>query len=289
MRAALLLMPLLLLAQAGTLKAGQDSFTIVREDATPTSRVVSVRIDRRLSSSELARIAETIKTKSPSPTTRHVVVSYFLPGMPLELRPWASVDTTPKTRVLVSGLTLEEAEIISADAIADKRDTIGSWLTEIPSSPGRITIFNQKGRTYLEWVQRSGQKLVDEVMLTRGTRGSRVDLKAGGDDYYMIKVSGELELRNKDRLVAVAERVTAQRGAPMASSKAQGGSELSSAVEQGSLLPAADTAAAVSAEAALPEVAKPLPVRRQQVRRAKPSRNASTTVYVEEHMKPLIR
>jgi hypothetical protein len=282
-------MPLLLLAQAGTLKAGQDSFTIVREDATPTSRVVSVRIDRRLSSSELARIAETIKTKSSSPTTRHVVVSYFLPGMPLELRPWASVDTTPKTRVLVSGLTLEEAEIISADAIADKRDTIGSWLTEIPSSPGRITIFNQKGRTYLEWVQRSGQKLVDEVMLTRGTRGSRVDLKAGGDDYYMIKVSGELELRNKDRLVAVAERVTAQRGAPMASSKAQGGSELSSAVEQGSLLPAADTAASVSAEAALPEVAKPLPVRRQQVRRAKPSRNASTTVYVEEHMKPLIR
>lgn len=289
MRAPLFLLPLVLLLPMGPALAGQDSFTIVREDATQTSRVVSVRIDRRLAANELARIAETIRSGSPSPMTRHVVVSYFLPGMPLDQRPWSSVDTTPKTKVLVAGLTLEEAALLAADASKDKRDTVGAWLTEIPSVPGRITIFNQKGRTYLEWAQRSGHKSVDEVVLTKGTRGSRVDLKAGGDDYYLIKASGELELRNQDRLVAVAERVDAFKSTPVAiSNKAP---DAAGSAVQGTLVTSAGTgmAAAADATAQGPEAAKPAPVRRQHARRAKPARNAVSTFYVDQHMKPLIR
>lgn len=165
---------------------------------------------------DLVRLANVIKSTKPSPTLRNTVVSFYLPSMPPDLRPWASVDLAPVAKVVIGGLKLEEQQAYAAEANTDRRALIGSWLTDLPSTPGRMAVFKDKGKTYLEWEMRTGQKTVDEIVVTRGTRGSRFDLKAGGDDYYLLKATGELELRSKDRLTAVAERISLTKDAPVA-------------------------------------------------------------------------
>lgn len=218
MRAATIaLLGLLLGASA---HAGErDTFAILSEDATETSRVVAVRIGHRLAGDDLVRLANVVKEAKSSPTLRNTVVSFYLPTMPQNQRPWASVDLAPTPKVYIAGLQLAEERAFIAEANADRRSVTGAWLTELPASPGRIMIFTEKGRTFLEAVTRGGQKSIEEVAETPEKRGTRIDLKSGGSDYYVLKASGELELRNEERLIAVAERIILDRhaGAAVAS------------------------------------------------------------------------
>ncbi|MGQ0671948.1 MAG: hypothetical protein ACT4N2_03580 [Hyphomicrobium sp.] len=209
----LLVMVSLIVASASVRAEPADSYAIVREDATATSRVVAVRIGERLAASRLARIAGLLKASGSMPTTRHVQVSFYLPRMPLDQRPWASVDMTPHTKVTIGGLSLEEQRQLEAEAADDRRTVIGTWLTDLPSVPGRLTIFSEAGKTMLEWRQRGGSTTLDEVVAVRGTRAVRYDLHGGSGDYYLAKSSGELELRSGDRLIAIAAALSRKRPA----------------------------------------------------------------------------
>lgn len=251
----------------------EDSFAIVGEDATKTSRVVSVRIERRLDADGLARIATNIRSQNSTPAMRHTVVSFFLPGMPLDQRPWASVDTTPTTKVVVGGLKIEEAQRYAAQVAAERRDLIGAWLTDFPSEPGRIAIYNEKGRARLEWVQRNGATIVEELVETRGTRGVRYDLKSGGDEHYLLKSSGVLEIKGKDRLIARAERIDRTKTYTVATGSG----------EEGAVEPSAAIAEDAAANAkALEEARKP-----RLVKRVKRAPKAAALIDYN-HMRPLI-
>lgn len=251
--------------------SAEDSYAIVGEDATKTSRVVSVKIGHRVGTDDLARIANSVRALNNSPSMRHTVVSFYLPGMPLDQRPWASVDTTPVTKVVVGGLKLEEAARYAAEVSAGKRDLIGAWITDFPSEPGRIAIYNEKGRPRLEWVQRKGATIIEELVETRGTRGVRFDLKSGGDDYYLLRASGELEIKSKDRLLARAERIDRTRTYAVAAG----------ASEEGSVEPTAITAEDAAATA-IEEPRKP-----RLAKRVKRAPKAAALIDYN-HMRPLI-
>jgi hypothetical protein len=212
----------LLLGAPGVAGAGQ-SYTIISEDATQTSRVVAVRIEERLSEEALQRVALEVRDRAAGSQVRHTQVSFFLPRMPTASRPWASVDTSPTPKIRVFGLSLAEEARLAAEAAADPRKPIGSYIVDLPASPGRITLFASKGRTYAEWAQRGGARITDEVTVERDGSGTRYAPKSGAADHYLVKPNGTLEVRNESTLVAVAEPAAraARHGADVAAAPGQ--------------------------------------------------------------------
>lgn len=257
---------------------------VVSEDITEGRRVVSVRLSERLSETDLVRIADGIKAAAKTPTER-TLVAFYLSGMPLNQGAWASIHFNPDPMVKINGVRLEEQQQFEATIAVDRRDIVGAWVTDLPAPPGRLVIFRDKGRTFGEWVLRNGRKSVEELSEIRGTRGSRFDPRDGSQDYYLLKSTGALELRNNTRLIAVAQRITVPKSdivtqPPKTESRkfaatetavapnAEGG--VSSTVD-GNAMPG--TAATADAPAADPSQTNRKPVRRS----TKTSRIASDT------------
>jgi hypothetical protein len=183
---------------------------VVSEDVTEGRRVVSVRLSERLSEADLVRIADSIKAAAKTPAER-TLIAFYLSGMPLNQGAWASINFDPNPMVRINGLRLEEQQQFEATVAVDRRDLVGAWVTDLPAPPGRLVIFRDNGRMFAEWVLRSGRKSVEELVEVRGTRGSRFDPRDGGQDYYLLKSTGALELRNSTRLIAVAQRITVSK------------------------------------------------------------------------------
>ena len=180
------------------------AFNTVSEDLSEQRRAVFVRLEHRLTEADLLLIAEHIKDHSKRSYAR-TQVNCFLPGMPMNQGPWASVQFAPDPKVLVQGLRREDEELFIAEHQGDKRALLGSWLTSPPAAPGRLTIYSDRGRIYAEWRLRNGQKTLDELQDTISKAGRRFDVQGGG--YYVLAKSGELEIWDKTTLIATAERI----------------------------------------------------------------------------------
>jgi hypothetical protein len=296
MRAHLLALGLLFLpafAHAGS----SPSYAVLKEDATQTSRVVAVRIESRLAEADLVALARAIKDASPNPANKHTVVLFYLPGMTADQRPWASADTTPAMKVAIAGLTLADAGAYAEAAAGDNRALTGTWLTELPSAPGRLTIFSEKGKTYLEWAQRGGQTSQDEVTVTNGVGGGqRVDLAGGAEDHYVIRPSGQIEIRSGERLVAVAEPLSRKaKAAPAGKGWTTTVATLpSEPIAAATLEPAAtapEASPAADAAAAAPLAAKPYaPLRKKRVARSSARKDKPNPyVVTSDYMRPIGR
>lgn len=179
---------------------------VISEDESGGRRVISVRLKERLVEADLLQVAGTIKGTSKEPAAP-MLVAFYLTGMPLDQGAWASVSFAPDAKAKINGLKREEQEQFEATLAVDRRQLVGAWITDMPAAPGRLVIFRDKGKPFAEWLLRSGRKSVEELIEVRGSRGSRFDPRAGSADYYLLKANGSLELRNKQRLIAIAERM----------------------------------------------------------------------------------
>lgn len=184
--------------------AALPAFNTISEDLSEQRRAVFVRLERRLAEADLLRVGEYIKEHAKRPFAR-TQVNYFLPGMPLNLGPWASIQFAPEPKIMVHGLRREDEELFLAEHQADRRSLLGAWLTSPPAAPGRLTIYSDRGRVYAEWRLRNGQKTLDELADSAAKAGRRFDVQGGG--YYILAKSGELEIWDKTTLIAVAERI----------------------------------------------------------------------------------
>ncbi|MFX8195635.1 hypothetical protein ABTL19_19605, partial [Acinetobacter baumannii] len=72
-------------------------------------------------------------------------------------------------------------------------------------APGRLTIFSDDGKIFGEWRLRNGQRTVDEL-IDVSTRAERRFEVLGGSTYVLAR-SGDLEIRERSSLVAIAERI----------------------------------------------------------------------------------
>ena len=246
MRAFVAVLLIILSSGSNAAELARPSFSIVSRDLGEGRRIVAVRLSGRADEAELIAIAQGIVDQAPLPGVR-TLVTFYLPKMGLDSGAWANVSFVPEAKATIMGLRRDEVQTYATDVAADRRALLGSWLTDLPAPPGRITIFSDRGKAFVEWRLRSGRTSVDEVSQTRGTRGSRFDARDRSADYYLVKLSGELELRNKDQLIAVAERVVPPK--PQVVAKGAGG-----AVSSGKSAAGASGQNSISAMAAIPDV-----------------------------------
>ena len=189
-------------------------YKVVAEDrGTEDRRVIEVSLERRAGEAELMRIAGEVKARGARSNER-TIVNFHLGTTKVSGTPWAVARFKPDTRVLVIGLRLDEEERYVAEARADKRSLVGVWLTSSPLSPGKMTLYREGGRLYAEWRLRGGQISVLELA-GHPVRGNRLtDKSAKSRDNFVLLGNGELEVRDGDQLVGVAERVSLSANAP---------------------------------------------------------------------------
>ncbi len=186
------------------------AYKIVSDDDAAGLRRVTVRIDRRLSESDLKAVSDTLTKaqKSGSSGAQIDAVAFYLPTMKLAQGPWAEQRLSSGGKITILGLRLDEEIAYRAEALSDQRPIIGMWLTSPPALPGRLTIWREKGgKTFAEWRLRSGQKTVDELDETQSSRGRRFNIAGVSGAYYLATWGGDLELGDKSSVIAVAERL----------------------------------------------------------------------------------
>jgi hypothetical protein len=215
---------MLALAVAGPLAAQTlPQYRVVAEERSETNRTVDVRIERRLNEADLNAIASVIVNRETRPYMR-TVVNFVLPNARPGEPAWANATLVREIRVRIPGLRLDEERLFTAEAREDRRDVIGSWLTSTPATPGRLTIYRDGRKLFAEWRMRNGVRTQDEVSESRVSAGRRFDLKAGAsDDHFLIVASGDLEIRAKGTLIALAERIREPSGSAPAIASARTG------------------------------------------------------------------
>ena len=196
------------------------AYKIVSDDDVAGLRRVTVRLDRRLSESDLKAVSETVTKaqKSGSPVD---AVAFYLPAMKLAQGPWAERRLSEGGKITIQGLRLDEETAYRAEALSDQRPVLGMWLTSPPAMPGRLTIWREKGgKTFAEWRLRNGQKTVDELDETQSSRGRRFNIAGVSGAYYLATWGGELELGDKSGPIAVAERLVVDKAVSTSSKRA---------------------------------------------------------------------
>lgn len=196
----------LLLAAAAPLAAEPlPPHKVVAVDDGESRRLVSVRLDRRVSEADLVHIANAAHKGVAE--GKRMLVNFYLAGQKLTEASWASASFAPTLKITIHGLSLEEEAAYLDEAARETRPVIGMWLTQAPAVPGLLTIAREKGKLYADWRVRGGHRTVEEVVETRGPHGRRFDITTDPTQYYVLIKGGELELREKTGLIAVAEPV----------------------------------------------------------------------------------
>jgi hypothetical protein len=190
----------------------QSGFHVVSEETSEQRRSFAVRLEHRIDEATLMKIATTLKARAQREVAK-TQVSFFLPGMPINQGSWANVLFSPDAKLVVSGLRLEDEELLQAEFKADTRSMLGSWLTSPPAPAGRLTIYSDHGRIFAEWRLRSGMKSVEELRDSHAGKARRFEMSGGG--YYVLTKSGDIEIWDQTTLIAVGERM--RHDAPAAS------------------------------------------------------------------------
>jgi hypothetical protein len=219
LRAVLILVPIAVALSFGAVAAEppRPAFAVVSEDGGDDRRGISVRLKTRLTETELRRIADAIVDKRRARAGR-TTIRFYLDGMPLDGAAWAQATYATEVKLAIAGLSLEEEQMLLAELRTDQRQIVGAWLTSPPAAPGRLVIFRDKGRTFAEWRLRSGLKTVDEVAETKVARGRRYEIAGETRGHFLATSEGPLELREGEKLIAVAERVVIDKLLPAAAS-----------------------------------------------------------------------
>lgn len=192
--------------------APQAGYKVVTDDVSGESRrYVAVVLPGRVIETELTQIADQVRGKEKLPFER-TLVSFYLPGMKIGHGAWATAAYNPNLKLSIIGLRIDEEQSALAEAAADKRNVLGSWLTQSPAAPGRLTIYREQGRVFAEWRLRNGKRVLEEQVESRAQRGRRYDAATGGTEHYIVTWSGDLELRDAETLIATGERLALPTG-----------------------------------------------------------------------------
>lgn len=207
----------LLSAAAPTFADSAAPYRIVADQKSDAGRIVEVRIEKRLDERELAGLVDAIVDAEPKAYAR-TTVNFLLPLSRPADGPWASATAVRNVAIKVPGLSADEERRYRAEAAADLREIVGSWLTSHPAPAGRLTLVRDRERMLLDWQTREGASLGREVTQTPVAGASRIDYLAGAaDNFFILTADGGLEVHGRTGLIAVAERIPRAAPRPLAS------------------------------------------------------------------------
>lgn len=122
---------------------------------------------------------------------------------------WATAHFTPALEVRIAGLSLEQERDLVAMPSPSGGTVIGTWVDETPFAGSRIC-FRRVGRAaFAEWRFGDGSTRTEELVESQEADVRRFDKRKPSRDgaHYCINPQGDLEIRDRDGLVATARRI----------------------------------------------------------------------------------
>ncbi len=199
-------------------------YAIIANSGDDTRRSFAVQLEGRVGDSDLKRIASEIRHTDSGIETASAVMMFYLPGMKLGHGVWAHAFFQPsdvqakkthqEPKVTIVGLSIAEEERLVLSARQDSRNLVGAWLTATPAPVGKLTLFREKGRLFVEWGLRDGARFTEEVIETALAEGGwRYDRRDGGaGDHMRITPEGNLELRDRQDVITATQTIKRQPG-----------------------------------------------------------------------------
>ncbi|MGD8451304.1 MAG: hypothetical protein PVJ57_05745 [Phycisphaerae bacterium] len=187
----------------------EGTYTIIRSSTIPgVKRTVDVCVSKRISEAELRTMALEIKAQDLGQYER-TFISYYLRGMEVGHGAWATTHFNPDLEVCILGLTAEEEQQSSTSRPSAAREVIGCWLDDRPHAGGRITIFTEGGKLFIERAFKDGTVLKKELVEKRSPLGRRFDEAEGAwaGNHWLIGADGNLQLRDNDGLISTAKKI----------------------------------------------------------------------------------
>ena len=122
---------------------------------------------------------------------------------------WATSHFNPVLDVRILGLSIEEEKRLVAESISTKRQVIGSWLDESPGIGGRIAIFREGGKLYIEQKFKDGSSMKKKLVEKKTSLGRRFDKVEGSTsgEHWVIDSQGNLQIRDNDGIIVTANKI----------------------------------------------------------------------------------
>ncbi len=184
-------------------------YAIIKSDIMPgIKRSLDVRINKKVSKDTLRAIALKLKAQD-SRSHERTFICYVLPGMEVGSGAWATTHFNPNLEVRILGLTAEQEEALKRQPDDRSEQVIGSWLDETPFIGGRITIFRQKAKLFMERTFKDGSSIKKKIVTKASTSGKKFEDKEenGFGEYYWIDERGNLQFWDQDGWISTAKRI----------------------------------------------------------------------------------
>ena len=165
-------------------------------------------LNRKVTEDVLRSIALQLKSQDPKEYER-TFITYYLLDMKLGAGAWATTHFNPDLDIRILGLTAEQEKNPLNEAADSSREVVGTWLDESPVVGSKITIYRQNGKLYMEQIFGNGSSSKKEMVKKASSRGQRFEGKSSSSsgDYYLINTQGNLEMRDREGLIATAKRI----------------------------------------------------------------------------------
>jgi len=185
------------------------AYSIINSDTyLDWKRSLDVRLNKKVSEDTLREIAFKLKAQDPRSYER-TFICYYLPGMKIGAGAWATTHFNPNLEVRIQGLTAEEENALKELPDDPSREVIGSWLDESLYIGGRVTIFSQSGKLFLERKYKDGSTETKELVERPSGRGRTFQRKEGSSvgEFWLIDNQGNLQLWDKEGIITTAKKI----------------------------------------------------------------------------------
>jgi hypothetical protein len=171
-------------------------------------RGLDIRLNRKVSEEVLRAIATELKN-SDQHTYERTLIGYYLPGMEVGSGAWATSHFDPDLQIRIIGVSLDEEKSLLAKSTNRPagQQVIGKWQDEYLG--GIVMIYRENGQLFIERNFKDGSSLKQEALERKSPIGRRFEAKEPSDDgdYCVIDKRGNLQLRDKQGLVATAKKI----------------------------------------------------------------------------------
>lgn len=179
--------------QAETIEGATYSI-ISDRDFRDIRRNIDVRLDKKVSSEALRKIAQRLK-KMERKKYERTFIAYYLPNMKVNAGAWATTHFDPRLEVKILGLTAEEEENMARAAKSTSRVVVGIWLDDRPYAGATVTIYRENKKLYLESKYKDGSSSIDEMTESQSSTGTKLVEKGGNKhgEYFVLDKKGNLQ------------------------------------------------------------------------------------------------
>ena len=191
------------------------TYSIINSDIIPSiKRSLDIRLNKKVSEKTLRAIALKLKGQDFRNYERTFIV-YLLPGMAVGAGCWATTHFNPDLDVKILGLTIEREEVLKQIPDNPSREVIGNWLDDTMYIGGRISIFRQKNKIFMDRAfafpdeeddDSFKKEVVEKVFLNKYRMFLEKEENSFGE-FYVIDSQGDLQTWDQEGLISTAKKI----------------------------------------------------------------------------------